>query len=453
MSEIKGQPIAAVEPGSAAEALGVEAGDILLKVNGSEVADVFDYRFQVSAEQILLLIRKADGEEWELEIENGGEDPGLVFQNGLMSEYRSCSNGCVFCFIDQMPPGMRDTLYFKDDDSRLSFLQGNYITLTNMREKDIEHIVEYRMEPINISVHTTNPGLRARMLRNRFAGEKLRYIDRLFEAGIRMNGQIVLCKGWNDGEELKRTLWDLLRYAPVMQSVSVVPVGLTEYREKLCRLEPVGREDARRAVDLIEEVQREAFRRFGIHFVHASDELYLTAGRELPEDGRYDGYLQLENGVGMLRLLREEIGEALRGARPLGIREKISSVSGMLAAPFIREELLRVGKCFPEKELLFYPVRNHFFGERITVTGLLTGRDLLRALSGRELGDRLLLPQNLFRSGEETLLDDMTREELEQKLGVRCVILGPSGADLVDAVNDPDYSADTEHGAYELSEE
>ena len=243
MKKNKGHLIAAVEPGSAAEELELRAGDRLLSVNGRPVQDVFDYRTAVSSECATLLVLKPDGEEWELEIENGGEDPGLVFENGLMSEYRSCTNNCIFCFIDQMPGGMRDTLYFKDDDSRLSFLQGNYITLTNMKDADIQRIIRYRLEPINISVHTTNPELRVKMLRNRFAGEKLKYLKTLYDAGIEMNGQIVLCKDWNDGKELEKTLMDLLAYAPLMQSVSVVPVGLTDYRENLCPLQPVARED------------------------------------------------------------------------------------------------------------------------------------------------------------------------------------------------------------------
>ena len=453
MSTEEGHLIAAVEPGSAAAELGILPGDRLLTVNGREIPDVFDYRYQTASESITLMIRRKNGEEWEFEIENGGADPGLVFENGLMSDYRSCSNECVFCFIDQMPKGMRKTLYFKDDDSRLSFLQGNYVTLTNMSEKDIQHIIDYRMEPINISVHTTNPELRCRMLHNRFAGEKLRYLDLLHDAGIEMNGQIVLCRGYNDGEELERTIRDLMRYAPVMRSVSVVPVGLTDYRDGLCHLDPITAEDAGRAIDLIERCQREAFRKFGIHFIHASDEFYLLAGRRLPEEARYDGYLQLENGVGMLRLLHAEVGRALQKAVPLRKRETVSSVSGVLAAPFAAEELKRIQRKFPEKRILHYAAVNHFFGERITVTGLLTGRDLVQALKGKALGDRLLLPLNLFRSGEEVLLDDMTRSDLERELGVRCVILGPSGQDLVDAVNNPGYCYTGGQGRYELPDE
>lgn len=453
MKKNKGHLIAAVEPGSAAEELELRAGDRLLSVNGRPVQDVFDYRTAVSSECVTLLVLKPDGEEWELEIENGGEDPGLVFENGLMSEYRSCTNNCIFCFIDQMPGGMRDTLYFKDDDSRLSFLQGNYITLTNMKDADIQRIIRYRLEPINISVHTTNPELRVKMLRNRFAGEKLKYLKTLYDAGIEMNGQIVLCKDWNDGKELEKTLMDLLAYAPLMQSVSVVPVGLTDYRENLCPLQPVGREDARDTIQIVEKVQELAYARFGIHFAHASDELYLTAGLPLPEADRYDGYLQLENGVGMLTLLEDEVTEALSDISPLGIRETVSAVSGVLAAPAMKRQLEKIGEKLPEKELLLYPVENRFFGEKITVTGLLTGKDILEGLKGKRLGSRLLLPQCMFRSGTEVLLDDLTREDLEKELHVKCVIIGASGEDLAEAVNNPDYCLKSFHGEYELPDE
>ena len=453
----KEQRIAAVEPGSAAWELELSPGDVLVSVNGKQIEDVFDYRYETGQDTVTLLIRKPDGELWEYEIENGGTDPGLVFENGLMSDYRSCTNACIFCFIDQMPKGMRETLYFKDDDSRLSFLQGNYITLTNMKDKDIRHIIKYHMEPINISVHTTDPELRCRMLRNRFAGRSLKHLDTLRDAGIHMNGQIVLCKGWNDGEALDKTLHDLLGYAPLMESVSVVPVGLTDYREGLCPLEPFLKEDARAVIRTVEAVQEEAAERFGFHFVHASDEFYLTAGYELPEAGRYDGYPQLENGVGMLRLLGDEVDEALSEDRlpdtGSHIPEKVSAVTGVLAYPFVRRQMEKIAARFPEKKLELIPVENRFFGPRITVTGLLTGKDILRALKGRDLGDRLLLPQCMFRSGEEVFLDDMTREELEQALSVRCVILGPSGQDLLDAVIDPAYSADSLHQPYEVHHE
>ena len=306
----KGHKITAVSPGSIGEELELEPGDVLLTIDGEEIEDIFDYDYMTDSESFVMTIQKKNGEEWELEIESGGEDLGLTFENGLMSEYRSCRNKCIFCFIDQMPPGMRETLYFKDDDSRLSFLQGNYITLTNMSDRDIDRIIRFHLSPINISVQTMNPELRCRMLNNRFAGEALKKIDRLYEAGTEMNGQIVLCKGVNDGEELRYTIERLAAYAPHMQSVSVVPVGLSKFRDGLYPLEPFTKEDACQVIDLIEEWQKKLYEKHKLHFIHASDEWYILAERELPEESRYDGYIQLENGVGMIRLLYEEFMDA-----------------------------------------------------------------------------------------------------------------------------------------------
>ncbi len=307
----QGHMIRSVDPGSIADELGLEPGDRLISIDGHDPEDIFDYEYYLQNESVTVEVLRSDGEEWELDIENDYQDLGLTFENGLMSEYRSCTNRCIFCFIDQMPPGMRETLYFKDDDSRLSFLQGNYVTLTNMKKKDIDRIIRFKLSPINISVHTTNPELRCRMLNNRFAGKALESIDRLYRAGTPMNGQIVLCKGINDGEELERTIRDLSRYLPCMESVSVVPVGLTKYREGLYPLEPFTAEDAARVVDQIERWQRKLYAEHGTHFVHASDEFYILAGRPMPEEERYDGYIQLENGVGMVRLMTEEVNEAL----------------------------------------------------------------------------------------------------------------------------------------------
>ena len=287
-----------VEEGSIAWELGVEPGDVLLQINKHIIEDVFDYHYYVNDEELLVLIRKPNGEEWELEIEKEYEDDlGITFESGLMDEYRSCRNKCMFCFIDQMPPGMRETLYFKDDDSRLSFLQGNYITLTNMSDHDVERIVQYHLEPINVSIHTTNPELRCKMLHNRFAGDALKKIQTLYEGGITMNGQIVLCKGINDGEELERSIRDMVKWMPNLQSVSVVPVGMTKYREGLYPLEPFQKEDAREVLGIIHKWQDKIYQECGTHFIHAGDEWYLLADMEVPEEERYDGYLQLENGV------------------------------------------------------------------------------------------------------------------------------------------------------------
>ena len=305
--------VSKVLPGSIAEELEIEPGDELVSVSGKEIEDILDYHYLMNDEYVELLIRKPNGEEWELEIEKEYEDDiGIEFENGLMDNYRSCHNKCIFCFIDQMPKGMRDTLYFKDDDSRLSFLQGNYVTLTNMSDHDIDRIVYYHMEPMNISFQTMNPDLRCKMLHNRFAGEALKKVDRFYEAGIHMNGQIVLCKGVNDGAELDFSIRELIKYLPYLQSVSVVPVGLSKYRDGLFPLEPFEKEDAKKVLDLIHGWQKKAYQEYGIHFVHASDEWYILAEQPFPPAEQYDGYLQLENGVGMMRLLLDDQSQTVR---------------------------------------------------------------------------------------------------------------------------------------------
>ena len=323
--------VSRVLPGSIAEELGIEPGDKLKSINDAEIEDVFDYHYYVSDEELVLLIEKPDGEEWELEIEKDyEEDLGLEFEQGLMDTYRSCRNKCMFCFIDQMPEGMRKTLYFKDDDSRLSFLQGNYVSLTNMSDHDIDRIIRYHLEPINISFHTTNPKLRCEMLHNRFAGEALEKARRLYEAGIRMNGQIVLCRGINDGEELERSIRDLAAYIPILQSVSVVPVGLTRYRDGLYPLEPFTGEDAKKVLETIHSWQRRIYDEHGFHFIHGGDEWYILAGEEIPDKEQYDGYLQLENGVGMIRLLLDECRETLDNLQGDDREVEVSMASGEL---------------------------------------------------------------------------------------------------------------------------
>lgn len=447
----RGHRIKAVDPGSIAEALELKPGDRLISIDGAEIEDIFDYEYRLGSEVITAIVEKEDGEEWELEIENDYQDLGLTFDNGLMSEYRSCRNQCMFCFIDQMPPGMRETLYFKDDDSRLSFLQGNYITLTNMSDHDIERIIEFKLSPINISVHTTNPALRCKMLHNRFAGEALQKIERLFKAGTLMNGQIVLCKGVNDGEELDRTIRDLSAYLPFMESLSVVPVGLSKFRDGLYPLKSLEAEDAARTLDQIERWQRTLFQKHGSHFVHASDELYLLAGRALPEEERYDGYVQLENGVGMIRLMTDEIEESLRTLPGDGKTEELSIATGKLAVSYIKAFVTLVQEKYPGRTVHIYPITNHFFGEQITVAGLITGTDLIAQLKNQRLGKRLLLPEAMFRSGEEVFLDDLTRADAETALQVPIDIVRSSGRDFVEAILSPQARDGTlpEHGAYE----
>jgi len=437
----KGHLIKKILPGSIAEELEIGPGDRLISIDGTQIEDIFDYQFLVQDAYIEVLVQKPDGEEWLLEIDKDpDEDLGIEFESGLMDEYRHCHNKCVFCFIDQMPPGMRETLYFKDDDSRLSFLQGNYVTLTNMSDHDIERICRYRLSPINISFQTMNPELRCRMLNNRFAGEALKKVDRLFEADIRMNGQIVLCRGLNDGSELEYSIKQLMRYIPNLESVSVVPVGLSKYREGLYPLEPFGKEDAIEVIAMIERYQRECFDRYGTHFVHASDEWYIMAGMEMPEAERYDGYLQLENGVGMLRLLLDEFSDAMAQKRKSGgfpdpgPAGEMAVATGRLAYPYIRRMAEQVTQACPNIKIHVYPIINNFFGENITVSGLITGQDLIAQLKGKALGERLLLPENILRSGEDVFLDDLTVSDVEKALQVPLNIVKSSGYDFVEAI-------------------
>ena len=442
MKEQKGHLIKAVKDGSIAQEMEIEAGDRLLSINGEEVEDVFDYQYLMQDEYVEVSVLKPSGEEWLLEIDKEYEEGlGVEFENGLMDEYRSCCNKCIFCFIDQMPKGMRPTLYFKDDDSRLSFLQGNYVTLTNMSDHDVDRIIRYRLSPINISFQTTNPQLRCEMLHNRFAGEALKKVDRFFEAGIEMNGQIVLCKGINDGAELERSLSDLEKYLPHLRSVSVVPVGLSRFREGLYPLEPFTGEDARKVLQTVRRFQDRLYPEYGLHFVHASDEWYILAGQELPEEETYDGYLQLENGVGMLRLLLEEFEAAMSAllengaqARWGGRRREISAVTGQISYPYIRRMADRMEEAFAGLTVHIWPIRNDFFGESITVTGLLTGQDIIAQLKGKRLGELLLLPQNLLRSQETVLLDDCTVEEIGNALQVPVDVVKSSGYDFTQSI-------------------
>ena len=427
--------IKSVEEGSIAWEMGIEPGDRLLQINGSIIEDVFDYHYYTNDEELLILIQKENGEEWELEIEKDyDEDLGIEFEQGLMDEYRSCRNKCMFCFIDQMPKGMRDTLYFKDDDSRLSFLQGNYITLTNMSDHDIQRIVDYHLEPINVSIHTTNPELRCKMLHNRFAGDALKKIQILYDGGITMNGQIVLCKGINDGEELERSIRDMTKWLPNLQSVSVVPVGLTKFRDGLYPLEPFTKEDAKEVLGIIHKWQKKIYEEYGIHFIHAGDEWYLLAEEELPEEERYDGYLQLENGVGMLRLLLNEFEEAYEPLAGDGREIHLSMATGKLAYPYLKEMLERLKAKYPNLNVNLFEIRNDFFGERITVAGLITGQDLIAQLKGQDLGEALLRPCSMLRSGEEVFLDDVTVTELSDALQVPIDIVKSSGQDFIEAV-------------------
>ena len=426
--------IAFVRSGSPAALAGVEPMDIIKEINGVELIDIFDYYYYEDEPAFEMLIEKPDQTRHLVHItKSEGEDLGITFENGLMDDYRSCHNKCMFCFIDQMPPGMRETLYFKDDDTRLSFLQGNYVTLTNMKEEDLKRIIHYHLAPINISVQATNPELRCKMLHNRFAGDILDKIKMLADADIEMNAQIVLCKGENDGAELDRSIGDLLSFYPQMQSMSVVPVGLTKFREGLYPLEPFEREEAREVLATIHKWQDISFEKYGTHFVQASDEWYLIAGYDLPTEERYDGYTQLENGVGMIRLLMDEFREALAKEKkhPFMRKKECAIATGRLAAPFIRMLCQEFMEKFPKVTVYVYEIRNDFFGEKITVSGLITGQDLMAQLKEQQLGSHLLLPQNMVRAEEQDFLDDVTVAQLSDALQVKVDIVKSSGQDLV----------------------
>ncbi len=432
--------IEAVIEDSIAFELDIEPGDKLVAINNKEINDIFDYHYLCEDEYLEILIEKKDGEEWLLEVEKDeDEELGLCFTDSLMDKYKSCHNKCVFCFIDQNPPGMRDTIYFKDDDTRLSFLQGNYVTFTNLSDKDIDRIIEYKLAPINISVHTTNEELRCKMLNNRFAGKVNSIMKRLYDANIPMNAQIVLCKGLNDGHELEKTLTDLLRYAPVLQSLSIVPVGLTKYREGLYPLESFNKEDAIKLIATVEKFQAMAVEKGFNHFVHASDEWYINAGIKFPDADNYDGYIQLENGVGMTRLLYDEFDEAICNYQddnpgPCLVNKKVSTITGVLAYESKLRLKNKLKNIAPNIEFNIFPIVNNFFGEKITVTGLLTGQDIIDQLKDKDLGDVLLLPCNTLKSDEDIFLDDVTLEELQNALQVKVVVVQSSGMDLFNRI-------------------
>ncbi|NLK73999.1 MAG: DUF512 domain-containing protein [Clostridiales bacterium] len=431
----KAHIIKEIVPASIAEELELEPGDELISIDDKEIKDILDYHYMIKSQELLVLIRKPDGEEWELEIEKDyDEDLGIEFEEGLMDDYNSCRNKCIFCFIDQMPPGMRDTLYFKDDDARLSFLQGNYITLTNLSEDDMNRIIFYKLSPINISVHTTNEELRCKMLHNRFAGSSLSKMKRLKDAGITMNGQIVLCKGWNDGKELERTLHDLSAYLPEMESVSVVPVGMTKFRDGLERLERFTKEDAIEVLEIIHRWQNIFMTHYKTRFVYASDEWYIKAELPIPDGDAYEGYPQLENGVGMIRSFQDEFHNYLDTLEGGDISRNISMATGLLATPYMKQMLGKLKEKYPNINVELYTIHNDFFGNDITVAGLLTGGDITKQLQGKPLGDKLLLPDVLLKNGETVLLDDVTLDDMEKSLQTRIHIVQSDGKLFIDSI-------------------
>ena len=433
--------ITSVMPDSIAEEVGIEENDILLSVNGEKIVDIIDYRFLTNDEEIVLEIQKPNGEIWDYEIEKEyGEELGLEFGGGIMDKAKRCSNKCMFCFIDQNPSGMRESLYFKDDDSRLSFLQGNFVTLTNMKEEDIDRIIRYRISPINISVHTTNPELRVKMLSNRFAGAVYDRMKRLAEAGIEMHCQVVLIPEVNNGEELKKTITELYALHPAVANVAVVPIGITRYREGLVKVKTFNNETAKKELDMIMEFQKKFIKEINDPFVRFSDEFYLVAGVDVPDESFYNGYEQIEDGIGMIRCFREAINYTSKDLKK-NIKGTFSIPTGVLAFNEISSGMKKLMKVNPNIKIDTYKIINNFFGETITVAGLLTGSDIIEQLKGKINSEYLIMPNNMFRKGYELgpaeyiMLDDTKIEDIEKELGVKVLVCDHTGEDIVSIIN------------------
>ena len=423
-----------VVSGSYAQKSGIKPQDLLVSINGEEIADVLDFRFYQNDKKLKIIVLR-DGKRKKFKIKKEEfEEIGLEFETYLMDKQQRCRNNCIFCFIDQMHSGMRESLYFKDDDSRLSFLFGNYITLTNINEHEVDRIIKMHISPINISVHTTNPELRCKMMGNRFAGESLDILYRFAKAGIALNCQLVLCPGINDGDELRRSLEDLTSLSSV-GCVACVPVGLTKHREGLYPLESYTKETASKVIDIIDEFGDKMEKIRGERICYAADEFYLKAEREIPEASFYGDFLQLENGVGLIALLKSDAKSALEDEEPVSKQRKISLVTGIAAEGVLKEIIDLCKNKWHNLECKIYPIKNNFFGEKITVAGLITAGDIIEQLKGKELGEELLVPSVMLRQGENCFLDDITIEELEEKLSVKIrIVSADDGYELISAL-------------------
>lgn len=428
--------ISNVLPGSIAEESGIETGDIIVSVNGEKIEDVFDYRFLIANESLLLEVLKKNGEIWEIEIEKDEyEDLGIEFSNSLMDELKCCRNKCIFCFIDQLPKGMRETLYFKDDDSRMSFLMGNYVTLTNMKDHEINKIIKYKMSPINISVHTTNPELRIFMLNNRFAGNILEKTKKLVEGGITVNCQIVLCREINDGKELDRTIQDLAQLYPGINSISVVPVGITRYRQNLFELKPFDRDSSDKVIKQISKWQKKLLNKYNSRIVYLADEFYIMAEKDIPGYDEYEDFPQIENGVGLISMMDFEIRQyfenTLQSNNGKMVSRHVSIATGVSAYEFIKKWVGHITATAKGLKADVYKIKNNFFGENVTVAGLITGQDLFEQLKDKALGDELLISRSMLKSGEEVFLDDYTLDMLRSKLNTKITSVDNKGEDFV----------------------
>ncbi len=420
--------------GSIAEELEIQPGDILVSINGSKVKDIIDYKFLISDEYVEVEIEKESGEIWELEIEKEfDEDLGIEFTNPLIDKAKSCKNKCIFCFIDQLPPNMRKTLYFKDDDSRLSFLQGNFITLTNMKDEEIDRIIKYRLSPINISVHTTNPKLRVKMLNNKNAGKIFPILQRFKEAGIEMNCQIVLVPKVNDGIELRRTLKDLSTLYPSVKSVAVVPVGITKYREGLYKIEPYNKKSSEELLHLIEKEQDKFMNKIGTRFVFASDEFYAMTNKTLPSYEAYEGFPQIENGVGLMKSFEYEIDRELDNIKgKIELNKNYILATGTLAEGFMNRIKDKIMNKFSYLDLKVVAIINNFFGPSITVSGLVTGQDIIKQLENYKNIDGIIIPKAMLRKDSNVFLDDLTIEDIENRLKIKLIPIEVSGKKFID---------------------
>lgn len=427
--------IVKIEQGSIAEEVGIEVGDTLVSINETKVKDIIDYKFLMADEYIVVEIEKCNGELWDIEIDKEyEEDLGIEFESSIMDKAHSCSNKCVFCFIDQLPKGMRKTLYFKDDDSRLSFLQGNFVTLTNMKEEDIDRIIKYRISPINVSVHTTNPELRVKMLNNRFAGNIFDRLKRLAEAQINIGCQIVLCPGLNNGEELVRTANDLFSLYPSVKNVAIVPVGTTKFREGLYNMTLYNKETSLKEIKEVEKLQEKFIKKIGQPFVRLSDEFYVLAERDVPNDEFYGDFEQLEDGIGMIRLFRNYIDSTLKDLSKKA-KGSFTMVTGLSGYSELASAVSKIRNYNSNIDIEVIKIFNEFFGETITVAGLLTGKDIIKQLKERDLGEYIVISKNMLRANDEVFLDDVTIKEMEAALNRKIIVAEYTGENLIELIN------------------
>lgn len=425
-----------VEPDSIAFEAGIEPGDKLITVNGHDFHDILEYRYLTAEYEVTLEVLKKNGTTEMITVENDYEDLGIEFEEGLIDEAQSCNNKCIFCFIDQLPKGMRETVYFKDDDTRLSFLQGNYVTLTNMSDEEIDRLIKMRVSPINISVHATEPKLREMMLNNRFAGKCYDIMKKFAENDIYMNCQIVLCPGINDGEHLKRSLTDLGNLFPYVNSISVVPVGLTRYRDGLCKIEPFTAKTSRETIEFVEKIQQEFLEKYGSRLVYLADEFYINAKMEMPLAEEYEGFPQIENGVGLIASMQEEFDSGLKLVEDKKRSRHISIATGEISYDFIKTLSERIeNKCSGVK-IDVYAIKNNFFGGGVNVSGLVCGCDIIEQLKGKITTDELMIPHSMLRDDDNIFLDDTTVEDVEKELSVKITPIINDGYEFIEKILD-----------------